>query len=41
MRAVEQQRSDLPHDSDHPLYPYGFGLHYVATRLETEPQPIR
>ena len=28
MQAVEAQHSDLPHDSAHPLYPYGFGLSY-------------
>ncbi len=28
MQAVEAQRSDVPHDSAHPLYPYGFGLSY-------------
>lgn len=27
-KAVERQRSDLPHDSVSPLYPYGFGLSY-------------
>ena len=26
--AVKQQKSDLPHDSQSPLFPYGFGLHY-------------
>jgi len=26
--AVNKQRSDLPHDSEGPLYPFGFGLHY-------------
>jgi beta-glucosidase len=26
--AVKQQKSDLPHDSPAPLFPYGFGLHY-------------
>jgi beta-glucosidase len=26
--AVKQQKSDLPHDSQAPLFPYGFGLHY-------------
>lgn len=26
--AVRQQKSDLPHDSQSPLYPFGFGLHY-------------
>jgi beta-glucosidase len=25
---VRQQKSDLPHDSQSPLYPFGFGLHY-------------
>jgi beta-glucosidase len=28
MAAVETQRSDLPHDSRRPLYPYGFGRSY-------------
>jgi beta-glucosidase len=26
--AVRQQKSDLPHDSKSPLFPFGFGLHY-------------
>ena len=26
--AVQKQKSDLPHDSANPLYPFGFGLHY-------------
>jgi beta-glucosidase len=26
--AVKQQKSDLPHDSQSPLFPFGFGLHY-------------
>jgi len=26
--TVKQQKSDLPHDSQAPLFPYGFGLHY-------------
>jgi len=26
--AVKQQKSDLAHDSQSPLFPYGFGLHY-------------
>ncbi len=26
--AVEQQKSDLPHDSAGPLYRFGYGLHY-------------
>jgi beta-glucosidase len=26
--AVQKQKSDLPHDSDSPLFPFGFGLHY-------------
>ena len=28
MAAVQAQRSDLPHDSARPLYPFGFGLRY-------------
>ena len=28
MQAVEAQQSDVPHDSAHPLYPFGFGLSY-------------
>jgi beta-glucosidase len=27
-KAVEQQKSDLPHDSQSPLFPFGCGLHY-------------
>ncbi len=26
MEAVRQQKADLPHDSENPLYPFGFGL---------------
>jgi hypothetical protein len=28
VEAVKQQKSDLPHDSQSPLFPLGFGLHY-------------
>jgi beta-glucosidase len=28
VEAVRQQKSDLPHDTQSPLFPYGFGLHY-------------
>ncbi|HMN63212.1 MAG TPA: glycoside hydrolase family 3 C-terminal domain-containing protein, partial [Anaerolinea sp.] len=28
MQAVYDQKADLPHDSENPLYPYGFGLSY-------------
>jgi beta-glucosidase len=28
MQEVQEQKADLPHDSAHPLYPYGFGLTY-------------
>ena len=28
LEALEQQKSDLPHDSQSPLFPFGFGLHY-------------
>jgi beta-glucosidase len=28
VEAVKQQKSDLPHDSQSPLFSFGFGLHY-------------
>jgi beta-glucosidase len=28
MEAVRKQKADLPHDSENPLYPFGFGLSY-------------
>jgi beta-glucosidase len=28
MEAVERQAEDLPHDSESPLYPFGYGLEY-------------
>jgi beta-glucosidase len=28
VESVRQQKSDLPHDSQSPLFPFGFGLHY-------------
>jgi beta-glucosidase len=28
MEAVRRQKADLPHDSENPLYPFGFGLTY-------------
>lgn len=28
MEAVRNQKSDLPHDSEHPLFPFGHGLTY-------------
>ncbi len=28
MDAVRAQKADLPHDSENPLFPYGFGLRY-------------
>jgi len=28
MQAVEKQKSDVPHDSENPLYHFGFGLQY-------------
>ena len=28
LEAVQRQKSDVPHDSQSPLYPIGFGLHY-------------
>jgi glucose dehydrogenase/beta-glucosidase-like glycosyl hydrolase len=33
MEEVEAQRSDMPHDTAHPLYPIGFGLHYAGANL--------
>ena len=31
MEAVQKQKADLPHDSENPLYPFGFGLSYEHT----------
>jgi beta-glucosidase len=28
MEAVQKQKADVPHDSENPLYPFGFGLAY-------------
>src|SRR5258708_30298513 len=28
MEAVRKQRSDVPYDSEHPLFPFGYGLGY-------------
>jgi beta-glucosidase len=28
MEAVRKQKADVPHDSENPLYPFGFGLSY-------------
>ena len=28
MKAVEEQKADLPYDSENPLYEFGFGLSY-------------
>jgi len=28
MEAVQNQKADVPHDSENPIYPYGFGLSY-------------
>jgi len=28
MEAVRNQKADVPHDSENPLYPFGFGLRY-------------
>jgi beta-glucosidase len=28
VESVTHQKSDLPHDSQSPLFPFGFGLHY-------------
>ena len=28
MEAVQQQKADVPYDSENPLYPFGFGLSY-------------
>jgi beta-glucosidase len=30
--AVKRQKSDLPHDSHSPLFPFGLGLHYGASK---------
>jgi beta-glucosidase len=32
VEAVRQQKSDLPHDSLSPLFPIGFGLHYLEQK---------
>lgn len=32
MAEVQAQRSDVPHDTAHPLYPFGFGRRYSAPR---------
>jgi beta-glucosidase len=32
MQEVEAQRSDIPHDTAHPLYRVGYGLRYGAAR---------
>jgi beta-glucosidase len=29
MDAVRRQRTDVPYDSENPLFPFGFGLRYV------------
>jgi beta-glucosidase len=28
MEAVNKQKEDVPYDSEKPLFPFGFGLHY-------------
>jgi beta-glucosidase len=28
MEAVRQQKSDVPYDSENPLFPFGYGLRY-------------
>ena len=28
MEAVRAQKEDVPHDSENPLFPFGFGLTY-------------
>jgi beta-glucosidase len=28
MEAVRSQKEDVPHDSENPLYPFGFGMSY-------------
>ena len=28
MEAVRNQKEDVPHDSENPLFPFGFGLTY-------------
>ena len=32
VEAVKRQKSDLPHDSQSPLFPFGLGLHYGAAK---------
>ena len=32
MEAVLKQKEDLPYDSENPLYPFGFGLTYRASK---------
>jgi beta-glucosidase len=27
-QSVKEQKEDMPHDSIHPLYPFGYGLKY-------------
>ena len=34
MEAVRAQKPDLPHDSEDPLYPHGFGLRYSVAAAE-------
>jgi beta-glucosidase len=29
MDAVRRQKADLPHDSENPLFPFGYGLSYL------------
>jgi beta-glucosidase len=40
MLEVETQRSDVPHDTKHPLYRFGFGLRYKTILPATAPVGI-
>jgi len=33
MEAVRNQKEDVPYDSENPLFPFGFGLKYIADSL--------
>ena len=35
MAAVRSQKPDAPHDSENPLFPFGYGLTYLASSVKT------